>query len=137
MSVIFESAASLRFFGDDLDPDELTSMFGAGPTASIRKGDIRLVSRGQEFLAKTGSWRLEVDRRRPGDLDGQIAEIFGQLTPDLGIWAALTQRYRGDLFCGMFMGSGNDGFSLEPATTVAVGARGLLIGFDVYGEGLG
>ncbi len=137
MSVIFESAASLRFFGDDLDPDELTSILGAAPTQSIRKGETRRLLRGRELLAKTGSWRLSVDRRQPGDLDGQIAEIFGRLTSDLSLWTALTQRYQADLFCGVFMGSGNDGFSLEPATTGAIAARGLLIDFDLYGEGLG
>jgi hypothetical protein len=137
MSAIFESAASLRFFGDDLDPDELTSLLGATPTVGVRKGAARRMSSGRELVERTGSWRLQVVRRRPGDLDGQIAEILDQLTPNLAIWTSLAARYQADIFCGVFLGSGNDGFSLHPQTTAAVGARGLTIEFDVYENGSG
>lgn len=39
MAVLSGSAASLRFFGDTLDPDELTRPLGCQPTKSERKGE--------------------------------------------------------------------------------------------------
>jgi hypothetical protein len=39
MAVLSGSTASLRFFGDDLDPDELTKLLGCPPTKSASKGE--------------------------------------------------------------------------------------------------
>lgn len=113
MGAIDHSVATLRFFGDDLVPDEITLSLGAKPTASCRKGQELLGRRtGTVRIAKTGSWRLSADPRQPGDLDAQIMEILGRLTQDLSIWESLS-RFQPDLFCGQFMGSSNDGLPLK------------------------
>ncbi|RWM35699.1 DUF4279 domain-containing protein [Mesorhizobium sp.] len=39
MAEIAQRSASLRFFGDDLDPAELTKLLGGEPTYAVRKGD--------------------------------------------------------------------------------------------------
>ncbi|MCL9861425.1 hypothetical protein MX031_22170, partial [Ralstonia solanacearum] len=49
------------------------------------------------------------------------------------IWRAIAQRYTVDLFCGLFMKHGNEGFSLSPASLLALGLRHVEIGFDLYG----
>ena len=132
MGRLRETAASLRFFGDDLDPQEITSRLGGPPTVGVRKGDAWLTSRGVEKIARTGSWRLQVDRRQPGDLDGQILELLSHLTSDLETWRELSARYRGDIFCGLFLETGNDGGSLSPTTLAAIGLRGLELDLDIY-----
>ncbi|TAL32592.1 MAG: DUF4279 domain-containing protein [Phenylobacterium sp.] len=132
MGRLRETAASLRFFGDDLDPQEITLRIGAPPTIGVRKGGVWLTSRGVEKIARTGSWRLQVDRRQPGDLDGQILELLSRLTSDLETWRELSARYRGDIFCGLFLESGNDGSTLSPATLAAIGLRGLELDLDIY-----
>lgn len=133
MAVLSGSAASLRFFGDGLDPDELTLLLGHQPTNSERKGQ-EIVSKitGSKRMARSGGWRLSAERREPGDLDAQISEVLGQLTDDMSIWQDLTSRFRADVFCGLFMEEGNEGISLSNETLQRLAERGLTIDFDIY-----
>jgi hypothetical protein len=86
-----------------------------------------------EKIARSGSWRLKVERRSPGDLDAQIAELFVTLSLDLAIWKDLSTRFRADVFCGLFLRESNEGISLAPETLTAVGSRGLTLEMDIYG----
>lgn len=135
MGAFDHSMASLRFFGDELVPDEISALLGASPTESHYKGQ-ELVGRnsGIKRIAKTGSWRLRAADRKPEDLEGQIFEILEQLTQDLSIWASLS-RFQPDLFCGLFMGSSNDGMSLSAKALLALGERGICLGLDTYDAG--
>lgn len=133
MAVLSGSAASLRFFGDDLDPDELTKLLGCPPTKSQRKGE-EIVGKvtGQKRIARRGGWWLSPERREPGDFNAQIAEILDQLTNDADVWQDLTTRFRTDIFCGLFMKEGNEGISLSNETLERLAVRGLTIDFDIY-----
>lgn len=135
MTVLSRSAVSLRVFGDDLLPEEVTALLGAAPTAfEVKGGQSQPNSGGRTFAARTGGWRLEVARRSPGDLDGQIAELLGQLTTDLNAWRELTTRFRVDIFCGLWLNEGNEGISLDPSTLKDLGERGILLDLDIYGR---
>jgi len=133
MAVLSGSAASLRFFGDDLDPDELTRMLGGQPTKSERKGE-EIIGKvtGQKRIARSGGWRLSAERRKPGDFDAQISEILDQLTDNTDIWQDLTARFRADIFCGLFMAESNEGVSLSHKTLEKLAVRGLTVDFDIY-----
>ena len=129
MGPVSRTVLTLRFYGDDLDPAELTKSLGGEPTTTEIKGELGWRSR----ISASGSWRLSVEPREPGDLDGQIRALFALLTDDLAVWAGLSARYRGDLFCGLFMEDTNEGLELEPGTLAMIGNRGLRLGFDIYG----
>ena len=133
MPAVAQSLASLRIFGDDLDPDEITALLGGHPTSCERKGDLRGKDpSGNDYFFKQGGWRLKATPRSPADLDAQVREIFAGLTNDLVQWRALGARYKIDVFCGPFMQTGNDGFSLSPGAMTILSARGIEIGFDLY-----
>jgi len=132
MAAFDHSLVTLRFFGSDLLPDEITALLGATPTASYHKGqELKGSQSGVVRVARTGGWRLDAERREPEDLEVQIFEILDQLTSDLAIWNSL-ERFRPDLFCGLFMGSSNDGVSLSPRVLLALGQRGIELGLDIY-----
>lgn len=132
MTAFNHSLVTLRFFGDDIIPDEITAMLGANPTAAHHKGQQLTGSQpGAVRNARTGSWRLSALRREPEDLEAQIFEILDQLTGDLAVWQSLA-RFRPDLFCGLFMCSSNDGVSLSPRVLLALGERGIELGLDIY-----
>ena len=76
MAIIGTSTLTLRFFGDDLDPGEITARLGCTPSHGVPKGGTIVARRGTERIARTGSWRLSARDRTPGDLDGQAAEVF-------------------------------------------------------------
>ena len=132
MTTLHKSAASLGFYGDDLDPAEITDLLGGEPSVGVRKGATWLTSLGAEKVARTGSWRLKADRHEPANLDYQISWLLNGLTKDLGPWRSLSERYRGRILCGLFLASGNEGLTLQPETLVRVGERGLLIDLDIY-----
>jgi hypothetical protein len=133
MTTLSRSVASLRLFGDDLMPEEISRLLGAKPTAYETKGgQSKPNARGRTFTARTGSWRLKVPDRIPGDLNGQIAELLAQLTCDLGVWRGLAARFRVDIFCGLFLNEGNEGIDLTPATLASLGERGILLDLDIY-----
>ncbi len=87
---------------------------------------------GRETIAKIGSWVLSSEHRTPEDLDGQVAEILGKLTQDLDVWAQLARRFEIDVFCGLFMRESNEGMTLSAKTVLALGTRGIELGFDIY-----
>lgn len=131
MGPIGRSKATLRMFGDDLNPDELTNLLGCPPTRALTKG--LPIKAGSDFEAKTGGWRLEATESSPEDLDGQIAELLSKLTPDLSVWARIGARFEVDLFCGLFMSNDNQGLSLSVTSLDALSRRGIKLSLDIYG----
>jgi hypothetical protein len=132
MGALDHSAATLRLFGDDLVPGEISALLGVSPTESHAK-DETITSRTtvDVRIARTGSWRLRASRREPEDLEGQIFEILDSLPSDPEVWAQL-RRFEPHFFCGLFMASGNDGMCLSAKALLALGQRGIGIGLDIY-----
>jgi hypothetical protein len=74
---------TLRFVGDDLDPDEISALLPVKPTRAHRKGE--------EFFAgpsvgnlrgRTGIWFLATDKLVPGDdLQDHLAFVRELLSP--------------------------------------------------------
>jgi len=134
MPVISETQVAVRFYGDDLDPDELNRRLGALAESAARKGDVtRSEKTGRERTAKTGRWIFRVERREPGDLDGQIRELFGSLTSDLSVWRELAAKYALDLFVGLFMKETNEGIEVSVDCLAMLAERGITLSLDVYG----
>lgn len=131
MGSVAKSAATLRIFGDDLDQEEITKLLGCEPTNAGKKGEVILAS-DPERTYRTVRWILKAADREPEDLDGQVSWLLDQLSDDLTVWRSLTTRFRVDLFCGLFMNSGDEGLTLAPHTLVALGSRGIPLGLCLY-----
>jgi hypothetical protein len=126
-----ECSVSLRFWGDELIPDEVTKLLGIIPTQAYRKGDI---FRGKvyDLIRKTGFWKYSVKRSAGVYLEDQISMIFDQLSGDLDVWRELTTRFDADLFCGLWLKRWNRGLDFSPQTLQRISERGLSIGLDIY-----
>ena len=133
MAGIGRTVATIRIFGDDLDPDEISTLLGAKPIASARKGEVRQFSSGRDVVACSGSWQFSAEDCCPGDLNVQIRSMFLQLTNDLAAWQQISHRYDFDMFCGLFMSVMNEGEDLQPDVLSMLCDRGLRLGLDVYG----
>ena len=133
MGHLDHSVATLRLFGDDLQPEDISRLLGAKATEAHRKGD-EIVGKFSSSvrIAKTGSWRLSAVRREPEDLESQIFEVLGQLSSDLSIWRMLGERYKLDFFCGIFMSGSNDGLPLSYKVLRALGERCINLDLDIY-----
>jgi hypothetical protein len=132
MGTLRQSAASLRVFGDELKPAEISRMLRCEPTQAREKGEVVKYPSGRERTFTCGSWLLTAERAEPEDLDGQIRWLIGQMTDNLEVWKKLTASYDIDMFCGAFMQSGNDGLSISSATMLALGSRGIELDLDIY-----
>jgi hypothetical protein len=128
-----KSAVTLRIVGDDLVPDEITRLLRCEPTSAEFKGQVvRGKNTRRERTARSGSWRLEVADRTPDDLNGQIMEIVGRLNQDPDVWASLANRFRIDVFCGLFMAKSGEGFTLSPEALLALGSRRIEFDLCLY-----
>ncbi len=127
------SKLSLRIFGDELIPVEITNLLEHEPTESKAKGEKWIGKKsGKEYSAKTGSWLLKAPVAEPADLDSQIEWIFSQLTSDSNVWNQLNEQHKVDLFSGLFLEAGNRGLSLSSESMKLIGERGINLGFDIY-----
>lgn len=121
---------SLRFFGDDLDPDEVSTLLGCSPTDSARRGDL-IQRRTSSYTAPQGNWGL-CTQRSTDDIETQLVALFERLTDDLSVWQSLTTRFDADLFCGVFLVWQGHGFDMSPRLHRLLADRNLTIIFDIY-----
>jgi hypothetical protein len=133
MGILQRSAASLGFYGDDLDPTEITTCLGIEPTVGVRKGSLWRTARGIEKVSNRGSWRLLADDCQPGDLDSQIKWLLSSLSSDIQGCRRLAESFRGRVFCGLFLASSNEGLSLSHETLSMLAERRLTLDLDIYG----
>jgi hypothetical protein len=133
MPALQRSVATLRVIGDSLNPEEITLLLGAAPTFAQRKGDVVTLASGRSRTAKSGMWRISATPTEPEDFNAQVAEMLLGLTADLSVWRDLARSYRIDIFCGWFMGGGNEGASISADTLLSLGERGIALEVDIYG----
>ncbi len=138
MGRLRKTIASIRIIGDDLHPDEITSLLRCTPTESQSKGD-ELVGKkeGRSRIAAFGRWSLKAPAQEPGNLDAQVAWLLTATTSDLDAWQSIAARYKVDLFCGLFMDQWNDGESISAASLLALGSRHIQLDLDIYGAAIG
>lgn len=124
-------SASLRFFGDDLIPERISSMLGCQPTIAYKKGDI-IPNEKYHRLAATGSWILKGDLPEGEQIENQIVRLLSLVSDDLGAWFYLTNNFHADIFLGVFMESWNQGVELSHNLMLQICNRHLKLGFDIY-----
>jgi hypothetical protein len=123
----------LRFFGDDLDPEVVSSMLGAQPTSACRKDDI-FRGKVSERVERTGRWLLNMPEKPGESFEPQIEDLLGRLTQDLAVWRELTEKYKADIFCGVWLRNWNRGMGLSPTLMHRLAERGLELGLDIYAD---
>lgn len=134
MAVLFRAVATLRIIGgDDLMPSEISALLGAEPSHSQVKGQKLPTKSSKPRIARFGAWRLAATDTQPADIDQQVSELLGKLTDDLEAWRSISSKFKIELFCGWFLGSGNEGVEMRPDTLKALGDRGISLGLDIYG----
>ena len=123
------SKVSLRIFGDNLNPDEISELLKSKPSASWKKGD---VIKGTT-IARTGRWSLDSNLSDEMDLEEKVWDILKRLSSDEKVWHSITTKHNVDLFCGVFLETDNRGFGLSVSLMRELSRLGIEIGFDIYG----
>ena len=126
---------TLRIFGEELDPDEISSALMCEPSGKTKKGEIVAEDgKGNRRISPFGSWRLQSTESEHVDLEEQVLKLLSRVVADPDVWRKLTHQYKVDLFCGLFLNEGcvNRGFSLSAKVMKELAKRNLEIGFDIY-----
>ena len=130
MAAIARVRASLRVFGDSLEPEEVSALLGREPTRCQRKGD--KIGPNSANVEQTGAWILDSGISEKAEVEEHVETLLAALTNDSDEWASLTDRFSASILCSLFLAQYNEGFELSPRLAHALADRGLVIAFDIY-----
>jgi len=119
---------TLGVYGEDLDPDEISSLLGCAPTRAHRRGDLR--KSGTPW--PQGCWTHAVEGTPPTGPEELVHLLLARLPTDEGLWKMLRARYRVTLGFGIFNEGWNRGFALSPEALRRIQAIGVGVDFDIY-----
>ena len=131
MAAIGRVRASLRVFGDSVEPEEVSALLGRTPTREHRKGD-KIPGKGGDAVEPTGAWILDSARSERVEVEEHIELLLASLSNDMDEWASLTNRFSASILCSLFLDQYNGGFELSPRLALSLADRGLVIAFDIY-----
>jgi hypothetical protein len=120
--------------GDEVDPSEITRLYGLTPKFAASRGE--QVQRGSRTVThRSGIWTygLAEDPSPEWELEDAIVALLSRFPDDATLWQDLGTRFRLDVFCGLFMGTDNQGTVLSPQTLGMLAARNLALDLDIYG----
>jgi Domain of unknown function (DUF4279) len=72
------ASATLRIFGETLDPEYISGLLGCSPTRSHKKGDI--VGTRSRATRREGAWLLESRLPETAPLDEQILDVLERVS---------------------------------------------------------
>ena len=131
MGPVKKITVTLRFRGDDLDPRELTKRLGSPRPPQLPKAEHGLPPPVRKGFQKRdgGACNWKQAMRTPSTIR---LPNSSPLSADCATWRDLSERYGGNLFVGVFLGSSNEGLTVAPETASAIGQRGLSLQLDIY-----
>lgn len=132
MDNLARASVTLLIRGDNLVPEELSSLLGCQPEVGVRKGETFIGHNGRTVTARTGMWQLGTGYRQPPSIDEQITELLKSLPARGDLWDNLVARFVCCLTVGVYFADWTGGIVLEPQTLRMMGQRGLAIDFDMY-----
>jgi hypothetical protein len=132
MGLINRCKAALRFFGEDLIPEEMSRLLGHFPSKAWMKGYQYTTSSGGTVLRKTGAWILDADPSETGDFDGQVSQLLAQVPIGTDVWLSLANQFEIDLYCGWFMQGTNEGVVISPKSLLLLGERNIALSVEIY-----
>lgn len=129
--VVDSSSASLCFYAEDLDPDEITKILGVNATRSIKRGD-RRNSVAKPY--KKGAWIYRVEGNAPSGPNEHLINLLNSFSVKTEIWEQLRKKYECRISIGIHIYGWNRGFTLSPKALTQVNNTGIELDFDIYAD---
>jgi len=128
-----ETFASLRLYGDDLVPEEITRVLHLEATESAPKGRQTVSPTGRSRTAPTGRWILESQIHiHSSDLEKHIEWLLDRLDETGLVPANIPGVSRADVFCYWMSATGHGGPELSPEVLGRLAKYRLTLGLDIY-----
>jgi hypothetical protein len=128
---IDETHVTLAVYGDDLDPDAITALFGCSPTRAHRRGD-RKGPRSPPF--RRGAWFFSLQGTAPQNPESLTRALLDKLPIGDAFWTQLHAAYEVQLRFGLFVNAWNRGFDLSAETVARVATLRVPLLFDIYAD---
>jgi len=129
-----EFRVTLAIYGTELDPAEVSSLFGRQPTSAHRRGD-RKTPTSPPF--PTGAWFLTHEAIDPSTPEVAVNALLVSLPLDSGFWLELESRYTVQLRMSVHTAGWNRGFGFSASTAALIANTRASVEFDLYAEGSG
>jgi hypothetical protein len=132
---------AIEITGDDLKPDEITSLLGVAPTQQQERG--KLISRpdgSRSRIATFGRWSLQLraDETDEWDVTEAAKLLLGEVPAGPTSWKSISSRARVRLSIGVSLEAFNQGLSVDLALQRLLVDREMQLDIDVYaGDNLG
>jgi hypothetical protein len=128
-----EVRVTLAVYGDELDPEEISSLLGCQPTSSHRRGETRIGKKtGHKTVYKQGAWFLTVEGQAPRTADELTTELLEQVSSDESLWLDLGRRFDVQMRYGIFLEAWNRGFGLRRDVVKRIARFSASLEFDIY-----
>lgn len=96
---------TIRFWGSDLEPPELTRLLAAEPSSAEKTS---YISKSGTQVMKQAFWLVEYDEDPVSvDVERQLSTLLDKLTDDLDVWRQLASQFKVDVFCAIFADNWN------------------------------
>jgi hypothetical protein len=129
------SRASLRIFGETLEPEEVGVALGLAATRSHLKGELR--STRYKAVWRESAWLLQSPLADENDMVDHLKWLLDVFEPKLDLVAELSNKYKIDFFCGFSSGNGQGGFRLDSVTLHRIAKFGIALHLDLYPPPMG
>lgn len=125
--------ASLRLYGDELVPENISRLLRIEPSDSAAKGSQFTSRSGKTRTARTGLWILSTEFHiESTNLEDHIEWLMDQMEPAGVIPTDLPGVSWGDVFCYWLSATGHGGPELSPDLLARLGKLRLKLGLDIY-----
>lgn len=119
---------SLRISGEGLVHEEVERMIVNGALQASPDESRALRS----SRHRQGVWTIESEIDGSALLDVHIEALLKSLTHDLDTWKRLRERFKMDVFIGIFLKHANEGASVSRQSLSELAERGLDLTMDIY-----
>jgi hypothetical protein len=125
--------ASLRFYGDDLKPDEITSRLQIQPTDSACKGSQSVARSGKSRTAPTGRWVLDTESHIDStNLEDHLEWLLDQIEAAGVVPVDLPGVSSIAISCYWLSATGQGGPEFSPELLSRLAKWQLTLGLDLY-----
>ncbi len=130
--LVDETSVCLCVYGEELNPDAVTTRLGCSPTHSHHRGDRRGPT---SSPYPQGAWLLEMRAEAPTGPEQVIRRLLMRLPTDPQVWEALAADYDVELSISISFAGWNRGFELSQEVVAKLSNLRARIGFDLYAQG--
>ena len=128
-----DTNVTLRMFGDDLDPEVITSEMGLRPDRSHKKGDVQGAR--TPVVRKHGYWSITSSKHMAASVDTNehIEWLVALVAPKLNQLSGYKRRgWTVDVWIGLHTSVGHGGPTLHPNVLARLAGLGLDVNLDLY-----